>query len=70
MLLPFKDAEASVSLVLWHLYVFKDLQSPLFIELFSMQKMMSKSENMSMCGCSLVPGRQAIFLRPVSVSHQ
>ena len=40
MLLPFKDVEASVSLVLWHLYVFKELQCPSFRELFSEQKMM------------------------------
>lgn len=30
LVLPFKGAEASVSLVLWHLCVFKDLQCPLF----------------------------------------
>lgn len=69
LLLPFKDVEASVSLVLWHLYVFKDLQCPSFRELFSQQKMMSKSENMPMWGCSPVPGRQGVFLHPVSVSQ-
>ena len=69
LVLPFKGAEASVSLVLWHLCVFKDLQCPLFREPFSVQKMMGKSENMSMCGCSPVPGRKGIFLHPLSVSQ-
>lgn len=61
LLFPFKDAEAHVSLVLWHLYVFKDMQSPSFRELFSAQQVVSKSQNMWTCGCSPVPGRQGIF---------
>lgn len=46
LLLPFKDAEACVSLVLWHLYVFKDMQSPSFGELVSALQTISKSQNM------------------------
>lgn len=46
LLFPFKDVEAYVLLVLWHLYVFKDMQSPSIRELFSAQEMISKSQNM------------------------
>lgn len=61
LLFPFKDVEAYVLLVLWHLYVFKDMQSPSIRELFSAQEMISKSQNMWTCGCLPVPSRQGIF---------
>lgn len=68
LLLPLKDAEAYVSLVLWHLYVFKDMQSPSFRESFSALQTISKSQNMWTCGCLPVPGRQGIFPQFLSVT--
>lgn len=69
-LLPFKDAEAYVSLVLWHLYVFKDMQSPSLRELFRALQMISKSLNMGTCRCAAGPGRRHFFsVLSVTTNH-
>lgn len=51
------------------IFVYSKTYNVLCSESFSVQKMMRKSENMSVCGCSPVPGRQDIFLHPLSVSQ-
>lgn len=61
LLLPFKDVEASVSLVLWHLYVFKDLQCPSFRVIQSAENDEQVWELMPMWGCSPVPEQTGRF---------